>query len=877
MALALALAALSAACGGGGGGGGSSPPPPPPPPPVTVTVAPATQSVLLGATQTFTATVTNAASTSVTWSVNGITNGNSTVGTIDANGLYRGPAILPSPAAVTIRAISVSSPGSSGTATVTVTSDVVVSITVPVQNFSVEVGAPQTVTKNVTSAGGAPDTSVVWTVSGNGCAGAACGTITTGGVFTAPGILPQTNATHDVIVTATSVADPTKFATLTLRVVANFGFTINSPPGNAIDNATQFQFVGTFTPVPGSAPSQSVDWSVSGTGCAGTACGTIDQTGLYTAPNLAPSPPQVTITAIPLADPSKGQTSPAVTINSIVLVAMIPASLDIEIEGQQNFTANVGGTQNQNVTWDISGPGCALPNTPCGQLSVGSGQVVDGQVPVIYTAPISIPSGGIGPVTITATSEEPPNASASVTPTFFSTISASLQPSGSTRAVNHAQTIFGALTRTSTGTAPVNNAVTWSVNGVPGGDATNGFICAVGFVCSGGNKLSASGVGNPAGDVDYVAPDSAAVGTATIEMRSQADSSKFTTATVTVVATVAVNVSPSTSTQPINGTQQFSANVVGTANQSVTWSVNGIPGGNATVGTINTSGLYTAPGTAPAGAVTVTATSVDDPTQSGSGSLTVAAGAFITKISPASITSLTLNSTDFVIRVQGLLFAANSPGPPSTIVFSGNNLVTSCPNTGLCTGTVTAASVTNPGDYGVQIKNPDNSVSNQVALKVLDAATQRKDFASAPEVTLTALSPDATGHDILVVEPTTAGSLSEHFNIDQIGVVSGGACGFRGTGITLTRPPASVQDFDICVRNNTTGPSLLATDTYTISGPSPNDITIVSVTDFGAGLGIIQIKLQIGSTSVVGPRTLFVENKNREKAALVGGIEVKSP
>lgn len=872
MALALALVAMNAACGGGGGGS----PPPPPPPPVSVTVAPATQSVLLGATQQFTATVTNASSTAVTWSVNGISGGNATLGTIDANGLYRGPSILPSPASVTIRATSVASPASFGSASVTVTSDVVVSITAPAQNASVELGAPQQATAAITSTGNGADPSVNWSVSGNGCAGAECGTINlVSGLFTAPGILPPT-PNRDVTVTATSVADPSKFATLTLRIVANFTFSIIGPAGNTIDNAKSFQFVTIFSPVPGSNPSTAVNWSVSGPGCAGTACGTIDQTGLYTAPNLAPSPPQITITAIAVADTSKGQTTPAITINSIILVAISPASLNMEIEEQQNFTANVGGTQNQDVTWSISGVGCGNPGNPCGSIS-NPGPVV-GSIPVIYTAPITIPSTAI---TITATSVADITKTASVTPTFFSTIQPSLTPSGATRAVNHRQTLDAVLVRTSTGTAPVANAVEWRVNGVLGGDTIVGQICTQALDGTPCTQTAVTQSGAPATPfkVDYLAPAVVPAGSVTIEMRSQADTSKFTTASMTVAANVTVNVSPGTSTLPTNGTQQFVASVVGTVNQAVTWSVNGIPGGNATVGTIDGSGLYTAPASAPAGAVTVTATSVDDPLQSASGTLTVAAGAFISKISPASITALTVSSTDFAIRVQGLLFAASSPGPGSTIIFNGNNLTTNCgTGTTLCTATIPASSVTNPGDYGVQIRNPDNSVSNQVALKVLDATSQSRDIndASVPVVTLTTASPDATGQDIQVVEPTTAGSQNEHYNIDQVGVVTGNSCSLTGTGVILTRPQASTQDFDIGVGSTIVGaPSLLPTDTFTISGPSPNDITILSVTSIGAPGCTIKITLRVGSTSQLGPRTIFVENKNREKAALVGGIEVK--
>lgn len=62
----------------------------------------------------FTATVVNLSSTAVTWQVGGITGGNSSVGTINAAGLYTPPANLPSTNPVTITAVSVASPTTSG-------------------------------------------------------------------------------------------------------------------------------------------------------------------------------------------------------------------------------------------------------------------------------------------------------------------------------------------------------------------------------------------------------------------------------------------------------------------------------------------------------------------------------------------------------------------------------------------------------------------------------------------------------------------------------------------------------------------------------------------------------------------------------------------
>src|SRR5690348_1419600 len=73
---------------------------------VQVSLSPAQPSVRLGETLQFSATVTNAQNTAVTWSVNQTAGGSSSTGTIDKNGLYTAPATLPSPATVTVTATS---------------------------------------------------------------------------------------------------------------------------------------------------------------------------------------------------------------------------------------------------------------------------------------------------------------------------------------------------------------------------------------------------------------------------------------------------------------------------------------------------------------------------------------------------------------------------------------------------------------------------------------------------------------------------------------------------------------------------------------------------------------------------------------------------
>src|SRR5437588_719088 len=101
-------------------------------------------------------------------------------------------------------------------------------------------------------------------------------------------------------------------------------------------------------------------------------------------------------------------------------------------------------------------------------------------------------------------------------------------------------------------------------------------------------------------------------------------------ATIPTPISVSVTISPTSATVAAGGTQQFSAVVQNTSNTAVTWQVNGVTGGNATVGAISSSGLYTAPGVVPNPAtVTVTAVSQADATKSAAAQVTITAVAGI--------------------------------------------------------------------------------------------------------------------------------------------------------------------------------------------------------------------------------------------------------
>jgi Protein of unknown function (DUF3443) len=87
--------------------------------------------------------------------------------------------------------------------------------------------------------------------------------------------------------------------------------------------------------------------------------------------------------------------------------------------------------------------------------------------------------------------------------------------------------------------------------------------------------------------------------------------------------TITVSVLPATVTNATPGAQtQFTATVSGTSNTAVSWQVNGVSGGSSSVGTISSSGDYTAPTTIPSSPVTVTAVSQADTSVSASATVT---------------------------------------------------------------------------------------------------------------------------------------------------------------------------------------------------------------------------------------------------------------
>ena len=114
---------------------------------------------------------------------------------------------------------------------------------------------------------------------------------------------------------------------------------------------------------------------------------------------------------------------------------------------------------------------------------------------------------------------------------------------------------------------------------------------------------------------------SVALGYGTVDLQINPDVTNGTSPAVSIaIAPVSANVAA-------GKTQQLTPTVTGASKTGVIWSVNGVVGGNAALGTVTKAGLYTAPSRVPAStSVTVAATSEQDPSKSATASLTVVAG-----------------------------------------------------------------------------------------------------------------------------------------------------------------------------------------------------------------------------------------------------------
>jgi hypothetical protein len=179
------------------------------------------------------------------------------------------------------------------------------------------------------------------------------------------------------------------------------------------------------------------------------------------------------------------------------------------------------------------------------------------------------------------------------------------------------------------------------------------------------------------------------------------------TGTATPPPQVTVSVTPTAANVRAGAGQPFSATVSGTTNQGVTWSVNGVVGGNTTVGLINNTGLYTAPSILPnPNTITIGAASVANSGASGTGDVTLwNATPVLSNVSPTTFTA-----GAYTLTVTGSQFVSGA-----RVLFGGAAVTTSYVSTTKLTATGSAPSA---GIFAVSVLNPNPGSSASGAINV---------------------------------------------------------------------------------------------------------------------------------------------------------------
>ncbi|HWG38543.1 MAG TPA: hypothetical protein VN690_12575 [Terriglobales bacterium] len=574
-------------------------------------------------------------------------------------------------------------------------------------------GGSQQFTATVTNAS---NTGVVWKVDGHLNGDATHGTITQSGMYEAPAAVPS----DPVTVEAISVSNANSFASAAITLTPAVSLTLTPATASASNNQT-VQFSATVA----NATNTAVTWSVNGTAGGSAADGTISNAGLYTAPASFQGLSQVTIGVASVQDPAV-HASATVTLTQTVAVTVSPATATVLLGATQNFAASVTGESNTAVIWSVNG--VAGGNSTLGTIdSKGN-----------FTAPAAVPSPA--QETVTATSQADATKSGSAQVTIAAPITVAVAPV-------QVQLKPGATQQfTATVKNASNTAVTWSVNGTAGGNSANGTISTAGL---------------------YTAP-ATQPGTAsvTVTATSVQDPTRAASAEVDFVQPILVNIDPTSATINLGTSQLFKATVTGTSNTAVAWTVNGVAGGNPTLGTINSSGLFSAPSTLPSPATeTITATSAADANVSASAQITL-------QVPPADFTLSPASSTMSLGKAQSgqIAFQVSvTAGFTHSIAFS----VTGQPIN--VTATVNPATVTASGPVNLTLATDSISLA-----------------ASGVPITITATSTDDNGNPLV---QTATVLLTITGWAGHVHTVAGGpgGVGFEdGTGTQVEAGPSSL-------------------------------------------------------------------------------------
>jgi uncharacterized protein (DUF1800 family) len=289
-----------------------------------------------------------------------------------------------------------------------------------------------------------------------------------------------------------------------------------------------------------------------------------------------------------------------------------------------------------------------------------------------------------------------------------------------------------------------------------------------------------------------------------------------------------ITVTPAEPYVGVGHTQQFAAAVSGLANNNVTWALTGMaPVNNPKLGTISSTGLYTAPATPPAqNPVTVQATGSDGKTIGTAYVLVEPLGPTLTSVSPSPV-----NVGTYKVTVSGQGFVKGAG-----VVGGGIALSTTFVSATQLTASGYQGSA---GSVSFSVTNPGTLASNTVNVNFVTPLTVTPATAN---VALGASKTFSVSGGQTVTWSATAGSISSTGvftapatmpSSTAVTITATGSVGQTGTAkVTLTQPetPVAPPTFSPAAGTYTSAQSVsLATTTsgasirYTVNGNVPSE------------------------------------------------------
>jgi len=320
--------------------------------------------------------------------------------------VYTAPSVAPIGEAITVTATVTSNPAQSSSVSLTIVASPI-GVTISTLPASLEIDATLSLQATVTN--DPLDAGVIWTATCGSTS--ACGSFTTqtlSTAYTAPSVAP-TGGT--VTITATSLTDTSKSASATLTITAPpppVPVTVSVFPSSVYVTSTGSTHSAPVTAIVANDPAAAgVDWSLS---CSASSCGSLNgsvtahtASGVpvsYVESSAIPSGGTVTITAKSTTNSAVSASATATILTTAPIVVTMssapPAALTAGT--QATLAATVASDPNNlGVNWTASCGGTG----GCGSFNLSPAHTASaGQI--VYTAPASVPTGGL--VTITASS-----------------------------------------------------------------------------------------------------------------------------------------------------------------------------------------------------------------------------------------------------------------------------------------------------------------------------------------------------------------------------------------------------------------------------------------------------------------------------------------